>query len=56
MEVADDAGPALPTEQQEKVARIFKKCDEDKDGVLRKVIMWSIRGEGCEISTSWAVP
>ena len=45
MEVADNAGPALPPEQQEKVARIFRKCDEDKDGVLRTVRVW--------ISNSW---
>ena len=37
MEAIDGAGCCLAPEQQEKVARVFRKCDEDKDGVLRKV-------------------
>ncbi len=37
MEAVDGASIGLAPEQQEKVAQIFRKCDEDKDGVLRKV-------------------
>ena len=37
MEATDVARTVLAFEQEEKVARIFTKFDEDKDGVLRKV-------------------
>ena len=37
MEATDIARTVLAFEQKEKVAQIFTKFDEDKDGVLRKV-------------------
>lgn len=37
MEATDAARTILTSEQEEKVAQIFAKFDEDKDGVLRKV-------------------
>ena len=37
MEGSESFATTLAPEQEEKVARIFSKFDEDKDGILRKV-------------------
>ena len=37
MEGSESTATTLAPEQEEKVARIFSKFDEDKDGILRKV-------------------
>ena len=37
MEGSESSATTLAPEQEEKVARIFSKFDEDKDGILRKV-------------------
>ena len=53
METLDGAESGLVPEQKEKVARIFERFDEDKDGALRKVRELS---SGCaEISSQLRV-
>lgn len=37
MEVSDEAPMLLASDQEEKVARIFARFDEDRDEVLKKV-------------------